>query len=450
MNEDTKKAVYSFNREYMAFLDCGKTEREACSFLIKEAEKAGFVDFDKSDAKKVFAPGAKVYKNIHNKSVICAVIGKNDPELGIKIIGAHIDSPRLDFKPRPFTEDSGIGYIKTHYYGGIKKYQWVTIPLSIHGRVIKSDGSYVDVVIGEKDSDPIFTITDLLPHLAQEQVEKTGAKVIDPENLNIIYGSVNLNDGDEKDGLKKCLLDAVKKEYNISETELITAEFEAVPAFKARDLGFDRGMIAAYGQDDRICAYTAFRALLDVREVPDTTCVCYLSDKEEIGSMGNTGAQSYAFQNFIGEIVNSVHGDTAYISLRRCLACSEMLSADVTAAFDPLYASVYDKTNAAFCGLGISLEKYTGARGKSGASDANAEFLAKIVNIFEKNNIPWQIGEMGRVDLGGGGTIAQYMANLGINVIDCGVPILSMHAPYEVSSKCDVYWTYRGYLAFFG
>ena len=451
MNEKTRKDVFFFSEEYMDFLDAAKTEREACAYFMSLAENEGFVDFDDVISGKIdFKPGLKVIKNIHNKSFIAAIIGTEDPENGLKIVGSHIDSPRLDFKPRPYYEDSGIGYIKTHYYGGIKKYQWVTIPLSIHGIVIKKDGSYVDISIGEKDSDPVFTISDLLPHLSQEQIEQPVSKFIPAENLNIISGSLCFDTSDdEKDPLKKCLEDYFKKEYDIDADELLTAEFECVPAFKARDLGFDRSLIAAYGQDDRICAYSAFRALLDVKEIPQKTCICYCSDKEEIGSVGNTGAQSYAMSNFIAELCNFAHPDTAFISLRRCLANTKLLSADVTAAFDPTYANAYDKTNAAFCGKGLAVQKYTGARGKSSASDANAEYLAEVVNLFTENGIPWQINEMGRTDLGGGGTIAQYMANLGMSVIDCGTPILSMHAPYEISSKADLYYTYKGYSAFF-
>ena len=375
-----------------------------------------------------------------------AIIGEKSIEEGLHIIGSHVDSPRLDLKPNPLYEDTGLAYFKTHYYGGIKKYQWTTIPLSIHGVIVKANGEKIEVNIGEDEEDPIFTITDLLPHLAQEQMEKKLKNGVDGEDLNLLIGSIPYSSSKISEKVKLNILNILNQKYGITEADLTSSEIELVPAFKARSLGFDRSMVAAYGQDDKVCAYTSLHAMMELENVKNTA-VCILSDKEEIGSMGNTGMESHMFDFFISEILNKLGVNRPNL-LDKVFCFSKMLSSDVDAGFDPIYASVSDKHNAGFLGKGISLNKYTGARGKSGASDANAEYVAWVRNILERKDIKYQIAELGKVDIGGGGTIAYIIANKGADVIDCGVPVLSMHAPYEVTSKYDIYSAYKTYKAF--
>ncbi|MBQ9298050.1 MAG: aminopeptidase [Clostridia bacterium] len=434
--------IQKFADEYMYFLNHGKTEREIIENSVEILEKNGFVNIEN---KERLEEGDRVFYINRGKSLYVAVVGKQAMENGLNIVGAHADSPRLDLKPNPLYEDGGFALLKTHYYGGIKKYQWTTIPLAIHGVIVKPDGEKIKVTIGENEEDPIFTITDLLPHLAQEQMEKKLSNGIEGEALNLLVGSIPY-DGETAEAVKLNILKILNEKYGIKEIDFLSSELEIVPAFKARTLGFDRSMVAAYGQDDKICAYTSLRAILDVQH-PEKTAICILADKEEIGSMGNTGMESHVFDYFVTELLNK-KGENRVNLLEKVFCKSQMLSADVDAGFDPTYASVSEQNNAAFLGRGIGLNKYTGARGKSGASDANAEYVAKIRKLFEENNIKYQVSELGRVDLGGGGTIAYILANKGIDVIDCGIPVLSMHAPYEVTSKYDIYTAYRGYKAF--
>ena len=446
ISEEEKQEIEKISKSYMDFLNRAKTEREFIKEAKKLADENGYRDIMEFETLKT---GDKVYFINRKKSMYLAVIGENSVENdGLHIIGSHVDSPRLDLKPNPLYEDGGLAYFKTHYYGGIKKYQWTTIPLSMHGVIVKTNGDTIEINIGENEEDPIFTITDLLPHLAQEQMEKKLKNGIDGEDLSLLIGSIPLTDGDKKipEGVKLNILNILNKKYGIIEQDLASAEIELVPAFKARTMGLDESMVAAYGQDDKICAYTSLHAMMELERVKNTA-VCILSDKEEIGSMGNTGMESHMFDFFISEILNKL-GINKPNLLDKVFCFSKMLSSDVDAGFDPLYASVSDKTNAGFMGKGISLNKYTGSRGKSGASDANAEYVAWIRNILEKHNIRYQVAELGKVDIGGGGTIAYIIANKGADVIDCGVPVLSMHAPYEVTSKFDIYSAYKAYKAF--
>ena len=442
LNNNTKQDIFSYAKGYINYLNNSKTEREIISSSKKIAEENGFKNIEKI---KELKPGDKVYYINHEKSMYLAIIGKDDIEKGLNIIGAHADSPRLDLKPNPLYEDSELAFFKTHYYGGIKKYQWTTIPLAIHGVIVKANGEKVEVKIGEDENDPIFTITDLLPHLAQDQMEKKLKNGIDGEDLNLLVGSIPY-DKDISEAVKLNILNILNEKYGITEVDFTSSELELVPAMPCRSMGFDNSMVAGYGQDDKICVYASLTALMKI-EKPKRTAVCIISDKEEIGSMGNTGMESHVFDTFIAEILNKM-GINKPNLLDKVFCNSKMLSADVDAALDPIYASVSDKTNASYFGKGIGVNKYTGARGKSGASDANAEFVAEIRNIFEKNNVRYQITELGKVDVGGGGTIAYILANKGVDVIDCGVPILSMHSPYEVSSKFDLYSAYQGYMAF--
>ncbi len=391
-------------------------------------------------------PGDKIYFINREKSMYLAIIGTEPIENGLHIIGSHVDSPRLDLKPNPLCEDTELAYFKTHYYGGIKKYQWTTIPLAINGRIVKPNGEKIDICIGEDANDPIFTITDLLPHLAQDQMQKKLKDGIDGEDLKLLVGSIPYGNENGTDLVKLNILNILNEKYGITEADLSSSEIELVPEFKARSLGFDSGLVAAYGQDDKVCAYTSLMAMMELDNVKNTA-VCILSDKEEIGSMGNTGMESHMFDFFVSEILNKLGVNKPNL-LDRVFCFSKMLSSDVDAGYDPIYASVSDRENAGFLGKGISLNKYTGARGKSGASDANAEYVAWIRNLLEKNDIKYQIAELGKVDIGGGGTIAYIIANKGADVIDLGVPVLSMHAPYEVTSKYDVYSAYRTYKAF--
>ena len=443
VNEEKDKIIMNFSNEYIYFLNNGKTERECAAFAKKMLDENGFKCICECETLK---PGDKVYYINRNKSVYAAVIGSKEVQEGINVVGAHIDSPRLDLKPNPLYEDGGFAYFKTHYYGGIKKYQWTTIPLAIHGIIVKTSGEKINVNIGESDEDPIFTITDLLPHLAQEQMERKLKEGVKGEDLNLLIGSRPYTDKEIDEKVKLNILNILKNKYGITEADFLSAELELVPAFKARSLGFDSSMVAGYGQDDRVCAYTAIRGLLDTHS-PEKTAVMILSDKEEIGSVGNTGMESLVFDYFISEILNKT-GENKPDLIRKVFCNSRMLSSDVDAGFDPIYASVSDTKNAGYLGKGIAVVKYTGARGKSGASDANAEFVAEIRRMLDDNKIDYQLTELGKVDVGGGGTIAYILANKGVDVIDCGVPVLSMHAPYEVTSKYDIYCAYEAYKVF--
>ncbi len=460
-----QRKVDAFAKEYMDFLDNGKTERECIDTIVNHIEKEGYQELETLIAnKKPLKCGDKVYSVWMNKSIVMFQIGEKSMTEGMNILGAHIDSPRLDVKQNPLYEDGGFAYLDTHYYGGVKKYQWVTIPLAIHGVIVKKDGTTVEVNVGENEDDPVFFISDLLIHLAQEQLEKKAAKVIEGEALDIIIGNKPLilekkDDADEgekedtkdeakaeKDAVKKGILAILKESYDIEEEDFISAELEVVPAGKAREAGFDRSMILAYGQDDRVCAFSSLQAMLEIARTDRTAC-CILVDKEEIGSVGATGMQSRFFENAVAEVMN-LTGEYSELNVRRCLAKSCMLSSDVSSAYDPTYASSFDKKNVAFLGGGMVFNKFTGSRGKSGSNDANAEYLAHIRAIFEKEKVNFQTAELGKVDLGGGGTIAYILALYGMNVIDSGVAVMNMHAPWEATSKADVYETKRGYVAF--
>ena len=443
VDSELEKVIMKFSDEYIYFLNKGKTERECVAFAKKMLDENGFKDIAECETLK---SGDKVYYINRDKSIYAAVIGKEKLEKGLNVIGAHVDSPRLDLKPNPLYEEGEFAYFKTHYYGGIKKYQWTAIPLALHGVIVKTNGEKINVNVGEHEEDPIFTITDLLPHLAMEQMERKLKEGIKGEDLNLLIGSMPYNDKEVSEKVKLNILNILNKKYGIVEADFLSSELEIVPAFKARSLGFDSSMVAGYGQDDRVCAYTSIRALLDTK-TPERTAVCILSDKEEVGSMGNTGMESLVFDYFISEILNKT-GENRPDLIRKVFCNSRMLSSDVDAGYDPIYACVSDTKNAGYLGKGIALVKYTGARGKSGASDANAELVAEIRNMLERNRIPYQLTELGKVDIGGGGTIAYILANKGVDVIDCGVPVLSMHAPYEVTSKFDVYCAYETYKAF--
>lgn len=442
-NEEEKEAIFALSKKYMDFLNVAKTEREFIKQAKKLADENGYKDIMEFQTLK---PGDKIYFINREKSMYLAIIGEETIENGLHIIGSHVDSPRLDLKPNPLYEDTGFAYLKTHYYGGIKKYQWTTIPLSMHGVIVKANGERIEINIGEDDEDPIFTITDLLPHLAIEQMQRKLSNGIEGENLQILVGSMPFNDKKVSEKVKLNILNILNQKYGITEADLTSSEIELVPAFKARSLGFDSSMVAAYGQDDKVCAYTSLAAMMELQNVKNTA-VCILSDKEEVGSMGNTGMESHMFDFFISEMLNKL-GINRPNLLDKVFCFSKMLSSDVDAGYDPLYAQVSDRHNAGYLGKGITMNKYTGARGKAGASDANAEYVAWVRNILEKNNIQYQIAELGKVDIGGGGTIAYILANKGADVIDCGVPVLSMHAPYEVTSKYDIYAAYKTYKAF--
>ena len=445
LNEKDLKKVMDFSSDYMKYLDNSKTEREAVKETIRLAKKAGFKDF--KDVKKI-KTGDKLYFNNRDKSIALFVIGKEKLEKGMNILGAHIDSPRIDLKQNPLYEDNGLVLMDTHYYGGIKKYQWTALPLALHGVVCKKDGTTVDICIGEKDSDPVLEISDLLIHLSRDQLQKTGAKVVEGEDLNALVGSIPAKSKkEEKELVKKNILNILKKEYGISEDDFISAELELVPAGKARDLGFDRSMVIGYGHDDRICAYTSLAALLESKD-PKRTSVCILTDKEEIGSVGSTGAHSAFFENCVAELINMQENSYNDLMLRHALENSYMLSSDVSAAYDPNYPSVNEPKNTAYFGKGISFNKFTGSGGKGGSSDAPAEFVAKIRKIMDQNKVMFQFSELGRVDQGGGGTIAYILANKNMDVIDAGIAVQNMHAPYETASKADIYEAYRAYKAF--
>ena len=446
LDEKGIKNVMEFSEGYKKFMDASKTEREATCEIVKMAELKGFKNFKDAIKEKSLKAGDKVYAVNKGKGVALFVIGKEPMENGLNIVGSHIDSPRLDLKSNPLYEDEGFALLKTHYYGGLKKYQWVTIPLAVHGVIFKKNGEKLNVVIGEDDKDPVLYISDLLIHLSQEQMEKKVSKAIEGEDLNILFGSIPIKDKEAKERVKLNILKLLNEKYGIEEEDFVTAELEVVPAGKSRDVGFDRSMVMAYGHDDRICAYTSLKAMLDV-ENPTRTLTALFVDKEEIGSVGATGMHSKFFENTVAELIN-IGKDYSDIKLRRALANSKMLSSDVSAAFDPTYPSVNEKRNAAFAGKGIVINKYTGSRGKGGCNDANAEFMANVRDIFNANNVAWQTGELGKVDAGGGGTIAYILAQYDMEVVDCGVALLSMHAPWEIASKADIYETYRAYKAF--
>lgn len=434
------------NSNYIDFLSDCKTERECVKETVRQAREKGYKSLEEVIEKdQPLKQGDKVYAVCMNKTVALFNIGKIPMEQGMNILGAHIDSPRMDIKQNPLYESNNMAYLDTHYYGGIKKYQWVTLPLAIHGVVVKKDGTKVEVNIGEKDTDPVFCVTDLLIHLAGQQMEKNAAKVIEGENLDILVGSIPLEDK-EKDAVKEGIIGILKNTYEMEEEDFMSAELEVVPAGRAREMGFDRSMIMAYGQDDKVCAYTSLAAMLETDKIDKTAC-CLLVDKEEIGSVGATGMQSKFFENTVAELLN-LNGDYNELKLKRCLAHSRMLSSDVNAAFDPLYSDVFKNNSSSFLGSGVVFNKFTGSRGKSGSNDANAEYLAVLRNIMDNHNVHFQMSELGKVDAGGGGTIAYIMSLYGMEVIDCGVAVLNMHAPWEVTSKADIYETYKCYKAF--
>ena len=447
-NKQTVKEIFGFCEGYKKFISECKTERECTRRSIQMAEEHGYRNLKEIiAAKETIKSGDKVYADNMGKAIVLFNIGKKPIEDGLKILGAHIDSPRLDVKQNPLYEDSDLVLMDTHYYGGIKKYQWTTIPLALHGVVALTDGSVIDVEIGEKEKDPVVCVSDLLIHLAAEQMEKNGAKVVEGEALDLVVGNMPFNPKkDEKNPAKAYILDILKKKYRIAEEDFMSAELEAVPAGKARDLGLDASMVLGYGQDDRVCAYTSLMAMLEVEE-PEYTSVCLLVDKEEIGSVGATGMQSLFFENMVAEILDRM-GCYSELILRRTLANSEMLSSDVNAGFDPNYAYAFEKKNASYLGRGVVFSKFTGSRGKSGSNDANAEYIARVRKALERENVAYQMAERGKVDIGGGGTIAYILAKYGMDVIDCGVAVLSMHAPYEATSKIDIYEAKRGYVAF--
>lgn len=441
ISEDEKKAVFSYCEGYKSFLNTAKTERLAVAEGIRLIEQAGFVPYVRG---MELTPGLKVYRSVRDKALLMAVIGEKSLAEGINIAAAHVDSPRLDLKQSPMYEDDEIAYFKTHYYGGIKKYQWVTIPLELHGVVVLIDGTVVPVTIGADPSDPILVITDLLPHLAKDQVKKPLAEGIKAEALNLVIGSVP--DSDEKDGsdrVKLAVLKILNEKYDITEEDFLSAELEVVPSMPARDAGLDASLIAGYGHDDRVCAYAELKALIDAK-TPEKTAVCILADKEEIGSEGVSGMKSEAFECFIGDLC-----DSQGVKLYHCFENSFCISADVTNAFDPVYADVSDKRNNAKINYGVGISKFTGSRGKSGSSDASAEVVGKLRRLFKENEVIWQMGELGKVDQGGGGTVAMYMAKRNIDTIDAGVPVLSMHAPYELVAKLDCYMTYKAVKALY-
>ncbi len=448
---EKRQVVMDFAEGYRQFLSNNKTERECVNYFEAEAKKAGFKDLDdiiKNNAS--LKAGDKVYRNNMGKGLAMFVIGRENPENGIAILGAHIDSPRMDLKQNPLYEDTDMAMLDTHYYGGIKKYQWVTLPLALHGVVAKKDGTVVTVNIGEDALDPVFGVSDLLIHLSQDQMKKDGAKVVEGEDLNVLIGSIPLevaeDDKDKKDLVKKNILRILKDKYDFEEEDFLSAEIEVTPAGAARDYGFDRSMIMGYGHDDRSCAYPSFKAILDV-EAGEKTYACLLVDKEEIGSVGATGMQSTFYEDTVAEIL-ALLGHDSNLAVRRAMRNSRALSSDVSAAYDPNYPSVNEKNNCAYFGRGLVINKYTGARGKSGSNDASAEYVAQVRKIFDENGVSWQTSELGKVDQGGGGTIAYILGNYDMNVIDSGVAVLNMHAPWEIISKADLYEAYLGYKAF--
>ena len=439
--------VFDFCEDYKSFMDKGKTERECVDEIIKGAKANGFISLDEVMEKGTVNPGDKIYAENKGKAVVLFTVGTEGIEKGMRIVGSHLDAPRLDLKAFPLYEDGGLALLKTHYYGGIKKYQWVSIPLALHGIMIKKNGEKISIVIGEDDNDPVFYISDLLPHLAKDQMIKKMDEGITGEGLNVIIGNIPYKSDDIEEKVKLNILRLLNEKYGIEEEDFTVAEIEIVPAGKSRDVGLDRSMIAAHGHDDRVCSFAAYKAVLEI-ENPKNTVVGLFVDKEEVGSMGNTGMESLFFDNVVAELLN-LQGRTSYIDLRRAMSNTKVLSGDVTAGFDPNFPDVLDKRNASFIGKGVTLTKYTGVRGKGGSNDANAEFLAEIRDIFNNSEVTWQVGELGKVDQGGGGTIAYILANKGAEVVDCGTPMLSMHAPVELISKVDLYMTYKAYKAFY-
>ena len=441
LSEEKIKKADKFCEGYKSFLNTAKTEREAVIEAVAQAEKAGFKPYEKG---KKYDAGDKFYFVNRGKAIILTVMGKDGLEKGIRLAAAHIDSPRLDLKQNPLYEDKELCLFKTHYYGGIKKYQWTTVPMSLHGVVIKADGESVTVNIGEDKDDPVFCVTDILPHLADAQMKRPAPQLIKGEELNLLIGSRPFRDDAVSNKVKLNIMAILNEKYGIVEDDFVSAELEAVPAFKAQDVGFDRSMVGSYGQDDRVCAYTAFTAIIDMKAVPEKTAVCVLTDKEETGSDGNTGLRSAYLKFFLYDLAENMGSDgRTVISATRCL------SADVNAAYDPTFPDGYERNNCSFVNKGIVVTKYTGARGKSGTSDASAEYVGLIHNMLDKNDVVWQTGELGKVDFGGGGTVAAYIANLNIDTIDVGVPVLSMHAPYELTAKNDVYMAYKAFTAFY-
>ncbi len=445
MTDEEKKEMNSLCDSYRSFLDAGKTERECITEAIKMAEEAGFIDITTLDSLKA---GDKVYKINRNKNIFMAVIGTEDIRNGINIAGAHVDSPRLDLKQNPLYESTDMALLKTHYYGGVKKYQWPTIPLAIHGVIYNTKGEKINITIGENEDDPVFVITDLLPHLAKDQMTKTMREGIEAENLNVLIGGMPIEAEDVKEKVKFSVLKILNNKYGIDEKSFQTAEIEIVPAQKAKNVGLDESFIGAYGQDDRVCAYTTLRGIIDTQS-PKKTAVAILVDKEEIGSSGNTGAQSAFMMMAITELIEKVNGVCSLIDLNKTISASACMSSDVSNAVDPNFLSVSEPNNSSYAGYGVTICKYTGSGGKYDSSDANAEFVYEMGKLMDEDGVVWQTGELGKVDQGGGGTIAQYVANLNMDVIDCGVPVLSMHSPFEVTAKSDVYMAYRAYKAFY-
>ena len=437
------------NTDYRSCLDAGKTERECIKLTVQKLEAQGYQNL--KDIKSQIKPGDKIYAVCMDKSIAIFQIGRQTLENGMNILGAHIDSPRIDVKQNPLYENEELAYLDTHYYGGIKKYQWVTVPLALHGVIAKKDGSVVEVNIGEKEEDPVFVITDLLVHLASKQMEKKASAVIEGEKLDLLFGSRPIEQAEElekeeKEAVKANAMRLLKEYYDMEEEDFLSAELEIVPAGRARECGLDRSMILGYGQDDRVCAFTSLFAMLDTQEVDRTAC-CILVDKEEIGSVGATGMHSRFFENVVAELI-ALTGSESELKVRRALQNSKMLSSDVSAAYDPMFAETFEKRSSAFFAKGLVFNKFTGSRGKSGSNDANAEYLAKLRSVMDEENVAYQFAELGKVDAGGGGTIAYIMANYGMEVIDSGVAVLSMHAPWEVTSKSDIYEAYKGYKAF--
>ena len=451
MSDEQIAEADKFCEGYIDFLNTAKTEREAVIEAVKQAQAAGFKPFEKG---KKYQPNEKFYYVNREKAIILGVMGSDDISTGVRLAAAHIDSPRLDLKQNPLYEEKELALFKTHYYGGIKKYQWTTIPLAIHGVIYTRDGVKHKITIGEDESDPVFYITDILPHLGNEQMKKPASEFIPGEDLNVLVGGMPVNPKKKEDRksskepYKEAVLKFLYDKYGIVEKDFVTGEIEIVPAVKARDVGFDRAFIAGYGHDDKVCAYPALMALL-AQEKPSKTCVTILTDKEEIGSFANTGAQSVLYENFLMEIVAKCgDGSLDMLKYRKVIAASKMLSTDVTTGYDPKYSNVFEKRNTAFMSHGLKLEKYVGSRGKSGTNEATGDFVSEITRLFAQNNIPWQTGELGKIDAGGGGTISAYMAKYGLSVMDAGVPVWSMHAPYEVISKIDLYYTYLAYKTF--
>lgn len=447
VNEQEKEAIMEFAEDYKGFLAAAKTEREAVNLSASMLSNAGFREFGRVNGQ--LTPGDKVFTVINNKALLAITVGSRPLTEGFNLVGAHIDSPRLDLKPQPVTEEEELALLRTHYYGGIKKYHWLSMPLSLHGVVVNSDGETIPVTIGENPTDPVFTVADLLPHLAKDQAEKKLSEVYTGEDLRPLLGSIPVKgEGEKEKRIKLTVLELLYRQFGIVEEDLISAELQLVPAWPPRDVGLDRSMIGAYGQDDRVCAYTGLRAVIE-QQPPQRTSVLLLADKEEIGSVGNTGMESNLLANVMAEVIYMLTGNDSHIALRRMLTNSRALSADVNGALNPLFPGVMEKDNASRLGCGLCITKYTGSGGKKGANDAHAEFMGLVRNIFNANNVVWQTGELGKVDQGGGGTIAYMLAKYGMNVVDCGVALLGMHSPMEVASKADVYMAYRGYKAFF-